>query len=294
MTITIPNTQVDSTFNISELTSGTLDGNGVFDGILKTVHAHLEREYERNRIRGTDYANAYVQLMQNALQQSTSYAIHKAKLPLELQLLEAEIQKVATDTIVATKQGGLIDAQSLHTMAQVKKLQFEITYLLPKQLALTEKEIALKQNQIDLGIKELALKDKQLAIAEKEIGIKEQQLKLAEYEFNFKAPAEVDSIKAQTGLYNQKKVTEKAQTDPSVIGTGSVVDVQNRLHQKQTESYDRDAEQKLLSIYADTWKVRYNADPESVANGVTDVNKLADSFIGKIATKAFNGINVSI
>lgn len=330
MSITIPNSSVDLSFNISELTSGTLDGNGVFDVLMKAVYLHLEREYEDNRIRGTDYANAYIQLMQNGLQQATGYSLQKAKLPLELQLLEAEIQKVATDTIVATKQGGLLDAQAIHEMSknrqteyitniklpkevalidanirnqdkQTALLEFELTYLKPKELELKQQqielakaEVELKLKQIPLMEKELELKEKQVAIAEKELGIKEQQLALAKFELEFKAPAEVKSINAQGDLYNQKVITEKAQTDPSVIGTGSVIDVQNKLHEKQKDSYDRDAEQKVLSILVETWKVRHNADPDFEDNAVNAINKLNNHVIGKAVEKASTGIGLVV
>lgn len=337
MAITIPSSQLDENFNIDELTSGTLNGNGVFDVLMKTVHEHLKREHDEGRIRDTDYANAYIQLMQNALQQATQYSIQKAKLPLELQLLEANIHKTGAETVLTTKQGGLIDAQAVHEMAknrqteyitnvklpaevknqekQTELLEFELTKIKPKelelksqqielgkleislkekQIPLMEKEIELKQNQIDLGHKEIALKEKQVGIAEKELDIKEQQLRLAEYEFTVKAPAEVDSIKSQTGLYNQKTITEKAQTDPEVIGEKSVIDIQNKLHEQQIESYLRDAEIKVLSVLIDTWKVRHNADPDFEDNAVNNINKLSNPIIGKAVEKALMEIGVSL
>lgn len=287
----IPNATISPDFNIDELTEGKLDGNGVFDKLMKTFELHLEREYNKQRIRGTDYANAYIGLINNALNQVSNYALEKSKLPLELQLLEAQIHKIATDTIVATKQGGLIDAQIHKEMAQTEMLHLEMEYKFPKELALIDEQIANMKAEIALKEKELALRDKQLAISVIELGIKEQQLRLAEYELQVKAPAEVRSINAQADLYNQKVVTEKAQTDASVIGKGSVIDHNNKVLAQQAISYDNDSKLKATSMLVDTWKVRRNDDPDEAP--VNDINKLADPNIGTAVVKVLQSVGIT-
>lgn len=287
----IPNATISPDFNIDELTEGKLDGDGVFDKLMKTFELHLEREYNKQRIRGTDYANAYIGLINNALNQVSNYALEKSKLPLELQLLEAQIHKIATDTIVATKQGGLIDAQIHKEMAQTEMLHLEMEYKFPKELALIDEQIANMKAEIALKEKELALRDKQLQISEKELGIKEQQLALARYEFEVKAPAEVRSINAQADLYKQKVVTEKAQTDASVIGKGSVIDHNNKVLAQQAISYDNDSKLKATSMLVDTWKVRRNDDPDEAP--VNDINKLADPNIGTAVVKVLQSVGIT-
>lgn len=287
----IPNATISPDFNIDELTEGKLDGNGVFDKLMKTFELHLEREYNKQRIRGTDYANAYIGLINNALNQVSNYALEKSKLPLELQLLEAQIHKTATDTIVATKQGGLIDAQIHKEMAQTEMLHLEMEYKFPKELALIDEQIANMKAEIALKEKELALRDKQLDISIIELRIKEQQLRLAEYEVQVKAPAEVRSINAQADLYNQKVVTEKAQTDASVIGKGSVIDHNNKVLAQQAISYDNDSKLKATSMLVDTWKVRRNDDPDEAP--VNDINKLADPNIGTAVVKVLQSVGIT-
>lgn len=288
----IPNATISPDFNIDELTEGKLDGNGVFDKLMKTFELHLEREYNKQRIRGTDYANAYIGLINNALNQVSNYALEKSKLPLELQLLEAQIHKTATDTIVATKQGGLIDAQIHKEMAQTEMLHLEMEYKFPKELALIDAQIANMKAEIALKEYELKyIKPIQLALQEKELDIKEQQLRLAEYELQVKAPAEVRSINAQADLYNQKVVTEKAQTDASVIGSGSVIDHNNKVLAQQAISYDNDSKLKATSMLVDTWKVRRNDDPDEAP--VNDINKLADPNIGTAVGKVLQSVGIT-
>lgn len=83
---------------------------------------------------------------------------------------------------------------------------------------------------------------------------------------------------AEKGLLDQKTATELAQTSnviPITIGidsTGSprelwdgtnavgVIGSQRQLFKKQTDGFDRDAEQKISKIMVDTWSVRQTTD----------------------------------
>ena len=63
-------------------------------------------------------------------------------------------------------------------------------------------------------------------------------------------------------LLNQKRETELAQVIDTV-STGTVAGIigkQKNLFQKQTDGFDRDAEQKLSKILVDTWNIRQSTD----------------------------------
>lgn len=201
MTITISNVTTPVDFSINELTTGNADGNGVFDIMMKAIVAHLHEEYKGNRIRGTDYANAFIQALNNGLNQATGYALNRAKLGLEMQLTEAQIQKIGADTVFVTKQGALVDAQTIKESLEAEKLEHEIEHKLPRELAMMDAqienmrlEIALKDYelkyikpvQLALQNKELDIKDKQLHIMEKELRLKELQIPIMERELALK------------------------------------------------------------------------------------------------------------
>ena len=57
-------TQV-SVLNPLLVTDGTVTGNGIFDIWMRTLGAHLKREYAEQRITGDEYAKAYISLMNN-------------------------------------------------------------------------------------------------------------------------------------------------------------------------------------------------------------------------------------
>ncbi len=66
------------TINTADLTTESVAlGTGVFDVLMRTVKAHLKEEFDSNRIKGNDYAQAYVTLMATAMQVSIQYAVSK-------------------------------------------------------------------------------------------------------------------------------------------------------------------------------------------------------------------------
>lgn len=103
---------------------------------------------------------------------------------------------------------------------------------------------------------------------------------------------------AEVQLLNQKSVTELAQTSntiPSGMGRNNttvvegIMDKQKGLFQKQTDGFDRDAEQKLAKMMIDTWSVRQTTD-----GALSDPAGLADGDINSVLDKAKTGINVAV
>ena len=61
--------------NITNLTTGTVLGTGVFDIMMASVKAQLREEYECNRITGGEYAKAFIELTSAALQNAVQYSL---------------------------------------------------------------------------------------------------------------------------------------------------------------------------------------------------------------------------
>lgn len=372
MTVIIDNTLPDGNLDISELTEATLDGNGVLDVLLQTMRLHLDREFKDNRITGTAYATVYAQSIAVFLQQAIAYSLSKAKLSLELQHLKeqvdlvklqqdqtiAQTNKITTDTVVAIKQGHLIDAQTCQVKAETNRINAEVALRLPEEVELIKRnqihvtaqtdlvtsqddlleydllnkqpiEVQILQeqrDQLDAQTErtqyevstalpaEVANKTKQTdlltyeltSIKPQELAIKVAQAELTQYELTQLKPKElelatknialaekqIEAQEAQSLLYTQKTVTEKAQTDNTVVGANSVVDRQNKMMGAQTDGFKRDAEQKSTKLLIDTWSLRKNTDPD--ATPVNNVNKLVDDTIGAAIQKMMAGIDIVV
>ena len=111
-----------SVLNPLLVTDGTVTGNGIFDIWMRTLGAHLKREYAEQRITGDEYAKAYIALMNNLLNAAVGFLTQDAQLAMAQEKLKYELQ--------------LLDAQ---------------VRLADKELALKDKDLALKEKQVALA-----------------------------------------------------------------------------------------------------------------------------------------------
>lgn len=282
-------TTVSTAIPIEDLTQVILDGTGVFDKFLTLHRLHLTREFEEARIQGKEYSDVYTKTYVAHLEQAIQFLLAKEKQAYELNLLEAQADKVKAEVAIdefqlnelLPKEVALKDAQitKMQSDADISKkqleiLQWELTNKLPMELALVTAQVdkmkadtELTKEQLKLAVKELALKDKELILKDKEVAIAEKQLQLAQ----------------------QKVITETAQTDASVVKPGSVIDMNNKALQSQIEGVKRDSEQKALQLIIQTWVTRMNND----AAYINDANMLTDKYIGRAVAKVFEGVNIS-
>ena len=282
-------TTVPTAIPIEDLTQVILDGTGVFDKFLTLHRLHLKREFEEARIQGKEYSDVYTKLYVAHLEQAIQFLLAKEKQAYELNLLEAQADKVRGEIaldkyqldVLLPKEAQFKDAQIAKMQAdannskkQLEILEWELKNKLPMELALVTAQVdkmkadtELAKEQLKLTEKELVLKDKELILKDKEVAIAEKQLQLAQ----------------------QKVITETAQTDSSVVKPGSVIDMNNKALQSQIDGVKRDSEQKALQLIIQTWVTRMNND----AAYINDANMLTDKYIGRAVAKVFEGVNIS-
>lgn len=240
-------TKLDSKLDIDGLTDVSLSGSGVLDKFLQLQRLVLDREFNDGRIHGKEYADSFIATYTINMELAIKFLLEKEKQFYEIELIEANINNSKKD---------------------LELKEYELTKIKPQELALKTaqvnamlKDIELKDYELKFIMpQELAIKTSQLAIAQKELLLKAKQLELAEYELLHKLPAEVAGILANNELTNQKKITEKAQTDSSVIGPGSVIDWNVKVLDAQVKGIDQEAKQKIMRMLIDTWTTRVNND----------------------------------
>ena len=171
-----------------------------------------------------------------------------------------------------TKQGTLLDSQktvadkqALSTEAETAQTVYKTTYSLPEEV----KVVGFTQDRILAEVNKIS--------NDTVASIKQGRL----------IDAQTANTTAQTELYAQKKVTELAQTT-TTPAANSVMGVQNALMVKQTENYERDAEQKAAKIMIDTWNVRRNADTAQAPTNLA--NRLREEDIGIAVAALLSGL----
>jgi len=105
------------TINVSDLTSGIVDGTGVFDELMKAINAQLSDQLKKGRITHDQYAQVYAQLVTQVMAQSVQFLTAQQQADLIAQQIISERAKVE-DTIDGKSVGGVIGAQKDVFIAQ--------------------------------------------------------------------------------------------------------------------------------------------------------------------------------
>jgi hypothetical protein len=257
---------------VADITSGTVDGDAVFDVMMQAVKGHIQQEYTANRIRGGEYSEVYLSALNGAMDRTIEFLLNKDRVPLEAELLR--LQGVNLEI-----EGRKAEAELLLINAQVSKVASEE--------ALLAEEIVKAQADTLRIEAQTRLLEEQVQNADKERDVMDAQICKLKGEFDVLQQT-VFKVAAETGILNQKKVTETAQTDGSGVTPNSVVGSQIALVSKQTAGFDRDAEQKAAKIYVDTWNTRRATDETGTSANID--NGLRDVDIGTIMTQLRDGL----
>ena len=119
--------------DIEDFTKVAIKGDGVFDKLLQTFRIHLQEEFDKNRIVGKQYSDAFIQGYLGIERDAIELMLAKEKQALEIKLLESQIAG-------QEKQNQLIDAQISGIVLDNVAKNFNNTKMLPEQLAQIIKE----------------------------------------------------------------------------------------------------------------------------------------------------------
>lgn len=236
------NTEAVKPITIEELTSGTPNGEGVFDKLMISVKHHIEEEFRSGRITGEQYTKAYIEITQTALGTATQFLLAKDQaywqsLIAKSQAKSAEAEVVIASVGVETAKANLVTSAF---QAQTSKGEYALTKL---KLATENADFCTKQAQ------------------------KEQ----LEYQTANILPAQKELLLEQKEV--QRAQTKDTRTDGSDI-VGSI-GKQKDLYSQQITSYTRDAEYKTAKMYLDSWITQKTLDegllaPDQLTNANID------------------------
>ena len=94
-----------------DLTTKVVNGTGIFDELMTAAHAHLDQEWGKQRITGTQYAEVYLGQLTAVLQQSVAFLVQRDAIYLNNLLTQAQIDKANKELALLDKQIELIEAQ---------------------------------------------------------------------------------------------------------------------------------------------------------------------------------------
>lgn len=194
---------------ITDLTTGAVDGAGVFDRLMQAVNAHINREYTNQRIKGTDYANVYLRSLEVSMTQALQFVLTEERAGHEADLAKTNTELAELQKQKLTKEIALLDQQI--------KVQIQQEELLKKQVLKTVQETAVL---VAKEKTERAQTESSIAAADSVIG---KQKTLYERQADgFLRDAEQKAVDSMM----QAWVTART-TDPNTVPTTAVLGVDN-------------------------------------------------------------------
>jgi hypothetical protein len=286
MTITI----IEPT--VADLTGAALDGSGVFDVLMRANKVHLESEFTKNRLKGSEYATVYLGSLQSVMTTALTFLLQKQKNALEAQLIEqqillakVEVTKAEASLLQIEAQTALVDQQRLNAIAELAIIQANALKV-PAEIALINAQTGKIVDERAMLVAQIAKVNRDTINGAIEATvITAQKLKVdAEIILLGKSGTKSDQ---ETALLLHKVATEVAQISASGVEANSVIGKQKILYTAQADGFARDAEQKAAKLMADTWSVRRTTDEGTQADGS---NMLDNVNIGRAIAKMLTGI----
>lgn len=162
------NNQVVVRVNSDDVTTKAVGGTGTFDVFSAGIAAHLQGEYEANRITGADFTKAYISLMESALVQSVQFSLNKEQMYWQSQLIQAQAitARVALMTAKVQLAQAEMDAKTSAanfalTKAKIREselascaAQYNLETTLPKETALLHSQIGKTNAEIGIALEQ--------------------------------------------------------------------------------------------------------------------------------------------
>lgn len=239
----------------TDLTSGSIEGEGVFDKLMASVKAHLKKEYEDNRISGAEYTKAYIALVGGAMDSASSFLLGKDA--AYWSAVNAQIQAQNNQVNLARSRVELETAKVGLKTAQIQALDMSASYALKKmQLAIENVNYALSQQQVLIAKGEVDLIPKKSEMLSAQIAGEQADTDAKKYRITYLLP-----IEKATSQYNLDTVLPENQRlliQQRLAVEGTVV-----LNQKEATAKDKQisilqGEVDGISIKLDTAREQQN------------------------------------
>ena len=318
-----------SVLNPLLVTNGSISGDGIFDIWMRTLGAHLKREYAEQRITGDEYAKAYISLMNNLLNTAVGFLTQDAQLAMsqeqmrhDITISDAQLAMAQTKLKQDTK---ISDAQLVIEQDKLK----QDTKISDAQLAIEQSKLAQDTKISDAQLKvaqdklaqDITISDAQLKVTQDKLKqdtkISDAQLSLAQSKLSHETQlldAQVGHLSAQVSLANKEltlKDKDLALKDKQValaeaqlkaaevqykdtvdgVPVGGVLGKQMKVYDAQAKGFKDNALQAATKIMVDTWNIRRQTE-ESLQT--TKESKLYDGNIGSAIAEMFKSVSIPV
>lgn len=144
----------DGSINNSDPQNPVWEGNGVFDQLMMAVNGNIQVQFDSGRIKGSDYANVYMNSMQAAMSEAMKFVLNKKTIEKQLESQDVQIA---------------IGEVQLAESSEKWALQKQV---LENQLEMSNVDVAYKEQNV---LRDLEIRDKQIETAAADVAFNESK-----------------------------------------------------------------------------------------------------------------------
>lgn len=181
---------------VNDLTQSTLEGTGVFDVLMRATKAHLDAEFTKNRIKGTEYSTVYLGSLEQVMQTSLAFLMQRQKVDLEAQLMTEQIALVHQQRLNAEVENTVLIAQKCKLDAEFDLIKEQTLKSATETALLLQKVVTEKAQTLSMGVDADSVLGKQKALYQAQTD-------------GFKRDAEQKATKIMVDSWNVRRTTDE-------------------------------------------------------------------------------------
>lgn len=228
-TITFPYTDIKNftdNVNIEDL-DYSVTGDGIFDTLMETGTKHLKAQFEANRIREEDYANAYIELYKYTLQIAADIYLRRGQIEAEIDKTKAETDLIKSEKAKTEAETSLINAQVQLIPLEKDKLQAEI--------GLANAQVEESRQKIEVLKEQLKLLGKQAETENAKKDLHRRQIEGFDEDYKYKI---LKILMDSWGIgFSVAKDSFEAQGIPAPMQKTTIDDLYNKYITKDLDNY---------------------------------------------------------
>lgn len=217
-----------ATVSIADVTEACVDGNGAFDKFMQALDVHLTREFENNRITGSQYAEVYTAVANQALGQAVGFSLQK--------------DQARWQAITAQMQARIAEIQATQALIELEKTKFETVEaqfkmnLTAAQYGLTKMQIATEEANHDAVTADVAIK---------------------QFQRNYQQPADLAITQYErTAVMPSTVAMNNVQVNRILPAQAAIAEFQNRILQPLEQDIQTLQRDRIIPVQADIEEFR--------------------------------------
>ena len=246
---------------ITAVTTGQLNGTGSFDQLMQVFQKYIEREFQANRISGTEYSKIYMETLALAAQQGAQFVLAANSAAWQNRLLRAQAQQAEYTKIMAKLEAkralfALYQANADMLTAQIQAYIGKANLINSKMgLSTSFEQIQVMEESIDTA--RAQTKDT-LQNGSPVAGVLKQQRDLVSTQID-QIEEQIINLTKQRDLLCEQVESQRAQTTDARtdgLAVTGLLGAQRELYKEQQQAYTTDAKAKVVKMALDTWTTR--------------------------------------